>query len=253
MRIARVSYQGGIAFGVIEDDWVAELGGPPIGEISFTGNRVPLADCRLLAPVLPSKIVAVGRNYAAHAAELGNEVPKEPLLFLKPSTAVIGPDEAIRKPAIVQRLDHEAELAVVVQGLVRNADIETAERAILGYTCANDVSARDLQASDGQWTRAKGFDTFCPLGPWIDTAIDPEALAVRARVNGDTRQDGNTDDMVFAPAFLVSYISKIMTLLPGDVILTGTPEGVGPMEPGDVVEVEVEGIGILRNPIVAAG
>jgi 2-keto-4-pentenoate hydratase/2-oxohepta-3-ene-1,7-dioic acid hydratase in catechol pathway len=252
MRIARVSYQGGIAFGVIEDDVVRELDGPPIGALKFTGNTAPLAECRLLAPVLPSKIVAIGRNYAAHAAEHGAQVPTEPLMFLKPSTAVVGPDDAIRKPAGLQRLDHEAELCVVIAGLVRNADEETAARGILGYTCGNDVSARDYQFGDGQWTRGKGFDTFAPLGPWIETELDPVGLRISARVNGQTRQDANTKDLVFTPAFLVSYISRVMTLLPGDVIMTGTPEGVSPMEPGDVCEVEIEGIGTLRNKVLAA-
>jgi len=253
MRIARVHHSGAISFAVVEGDEVAELDGPPIGAMRFTGNRAPLSECRLLAPVLPSKIVAVGRNYAEHAAEFGGDVPEEPLLFLKPSTAVIGPEDPIRKPAGVTRLDHEAELAVVVNGLVRNADEEAAAAAILGYTCGNDVSARDYQATDGQWTRAKGFDTFCPLGPWIETDIDPYGLRIQGRVNGEVRQDANTKELTFPPAFLVSYISKIMTLLPGDVIMTGTPAGVGPVEPGDTVEIEIEGIGVLRNPVVAGG
>jgi len=253
VRIARVAYQGRIAFGVIEGDTVSELDGPPIGDIRFTGNRVPLADCKLLAPVLPSKIVAVGRNYSEHAAELGNDIPDDPLLFLKPSTSIIGPGEAIRKPHGLERLDHEAELAIVIAGLVRNADADQAEAGILGYTCGNDVSARDYQKSDGQWTRAKGFDTFCPLGPWIETNIDPAALRIQSRVNGEPRQDGNTKDMIFDPVYLVSYVSRIMTLLPGDIIMTGTPAGVGPMEPGDDVEVEIEGIGVLRNTVEFGG
>lgn len=251
MRIARVRHGTAVGFGVIEEDAVAELDGPPVGEIRFTGNRVPLAACKLLAPVLPSKVVCVGKNYAEHAAEMGGEVPAEPLLFLKPSTAVIGPEDPIRKPAICERLDHEGELAIVIAGLVRNADEGTAERAILGYTCGNDVTARDLQARDNQWTRAKGFDSFCPLGPWIETEIDAIGLDVEVRLNGEVRQHGNTKDLYFPPAFLVSYISRIMTLLPGDVIMTGTPAGVGPMQPGDTVEVEVGGIGILSNPVEA--
>jgi len=252
VRIARVRLGDAISFAVIEGDEVAELNGPPLGALSFTGNRAALAECTLLAPVLPSKIVAVGKNYAEHAQEFGGEVPEEPLLFLKPSTAVIGPEEAIRKPRGVTRLDHEAELAVVVRGLVRNADEQVAAEAILGYTCANDVSARDYQMSDGQWTRAKGFDTFCPLGPWIETNLDPHALGIQARLNGELRQDSNTKELTFPPAQLVSYVSQIMTLLPGDVILTGTPAGVGPMEHGDTVEVEIEGIGVLRNVVVDA-
>lgn len=254
MRIARVAVNDGIAFALIdEDDLVHEMAGPPIGDIEFTGTTVPLAECRLLAPVLPSKIVAIGKNYHDHATEMGGEVPSEPLMFLKPSTAVIGPDEVIRKPGGVQRLDHEAELAIVIKGLVRNADIDSAADAILGYTCANDVSARDYQESDGQWTRAKGFDTFCPLGPWIETELgDGLNLSIQARLNDQVRQDGDTGQLVFPPAYLVSYISHVMTLLPGDVILTGTPAGVSPMEPGDVIDIDIEGIGTLRNRVEAA-
>lgn len=252
MKIARVQHGDAISFAVLEGDEAAEIDGAPVGAIRFTGNRVPLSEVRLLAPVLPSKIVAVGRNYAEHAAELGNEVPAEPLLFLKPSTAVIGDGDPIRRPPEVERVDHEAELVVVVRGLVRNADPETAARAILGYTCGNDVSARDYQKTDGQWTRAKGFDSFCPLGPWIETDLDPTGLRIQARVNGEPRQDSNTKLLTFTPAFLVSYVSRIMTLLPGDVIMTGTPAGVGPIVPGDEVEVEIEGIGVLRNPVVSA-
>jgi len=252
VKIARVRHGSAVSFGVIEGDTVAELDGPPVGELRFSGNRVPLAECKLLAPVLPSKVVCVGKNYAEHAAEMGGEVPAEPLLFLKPSTAVIGPGDAIRKPAITERLDHEGELAVVIAGLVRNADEEAASQAILGYTCGNDVTARDLQARDNQWTRAKGFDSFCPLGPWIETDIEAVGLDVEVRLNGDVRQRGNTKDLYFPPTFLVSYVSKIMTLLPGDVIMTGTPAGVGPMQAGDRVEVEIGGIGTLSNVVEAA-
>lgn len=253
MRIARFSHKDRIGFGVVEGEQIAELDGPPIGELRFTGLWIPLADSRLLAPTLPSKIVAIGVNYADHASEMGGQVPDEPLMFLKPSTSVIGPGDPIRKPAICERLDHEGELAVVIGGLIRNADEDTAERGILGYTIGNDVTARDLQAKDWQWTRAKGFDSFCPLGPWIETDLDPRALDLHVRLNGEVRQHASTKDLFFPPSFLVSYISKIMTLLPGDVILTGTPAGVGPMEPGDAVEVEIEGIGLLTNPIEAAG
>lgn len=250
MRIARVSSGGGISFAVIEDGVAAEIDGPPVGEIRLTGTRAPLETCRLLAPVLPSKIVAVGKNYAEHAEEMGGTAPAEPLLFLKPSTAVCGPGDPIRKPPVCRRLDYEGELVVVVRGLVRNADEETAARAILGYTIGNDVTARDLQASDGQWTRAKGFDGFAPIGPWIETDLDPGALDIETRLNGEVRQRGSTKQMIHPPAKLVSYVSRIMTLLPGDCIFTGTPAGVGPMEPGDEVEVEIGGIGVLRNPVV---
>lgn len=237
---------------MLEGDVAAEIDGSPVPPIRFTGERAPLGECRLLAPILPSKIVAVGRNYVDHAAELGNEVPTQPLIFLKPSTAVIGPDDAIRKPPGVERLDHEGELCVVIGGLVRKVSEEQAADAILGYTCGNDVSARDLQRADGQWTRAKGFDTFAPLGPWIETEVEGAGLRIETRLNGVARQSATTKDLVFDPVFLVSWISQVMTLLPGDVIMTGTPAGVGPMETGDVVEVEIEGIGVLRNGVEAA-
>jgi 2-keto-4-pentenoate hydratase/2-oxohepta-3-ene-1,7-dioic acid hydratase in catechol pathway len=253
MKIARVSRGGAISFAVIEGDEVAELDGPPIGGLRFTGNRAPLADVRLLAPVLPSKVIAIGLNYPSVAESIGMPLPSQPLISLKPSTAVIGPNDPIRKPSDVEILDHEAELAVVVNGLVRNADEETAAQAILGYTCANDLTSRDLREREGQWTRAKGYDSFYPLGPWIETDLEPLGLRLRARVNGEVRQDANTKEMVFGPVQLVSFVSHVMTLLPGDVISTGTPLGVGAVEPGDVVEIEIEGIGVLRNPVQAAG
>ena len=253
MKIARVARGGAISFAVIEGDEVAELDGPPIGGLRFTGNRAPLADVRLLAPVLPSKVIAVGLNYPSVAESIGMPLPSEPLISLKPSTSVIGPEDPIRKPRDVEILDHEAELAVVVNGLVRNADKETATQAILGYTCANDLTSRDLREREGQWARAKGYDSFCPLGPWIETDVEPLGLRLRARVNGEVRQDANTKEMVFGPVQLVSFVSHVMTLLPGDVISTGTPLGVGAVEPGDVVEIEIEGIGVLRNPVQAAG
>lgn len=244
MKIARVSYDDTISFAVIEGDTAARIDGSPIGAIRFTGDRFPLEHCRLLAPVLPSKIIGAGHNYREH---LDGPKPQDPFVFLKPSTAVIGPGESIRKPSATNEMFHEGELAVVVAGLVRNADLVTAERSILGYTCANDVTARDLQRSDGQWARAKGFDTFCPLGPWIETDLDPSDLKLQVRVNDEVRQDTSTAELVFTPVELVSWLSHVMTLLPGDVILTGTPAGLGPLEPNDTVEVEIEGIGILRN------
>ena len=251
MKICRVSYGGGISFGVIESGDVAELDGPPIGELRFSGKRAPLSDCRLLAPVLPSKIVAIGVNYRDHAQEMGHTLPAEPLMFLKPATAVIGPGDAIQKPAVTQRLDYEGELVVVVGGLVRKADRAAAAEAILGYTIGNDVTARDLQASDGQWTRAKGFDSFAPIGPWIETDLDVASVAIETRLNGEIRQSSNTKNLIFDPVGLVSSVSNVMTLLPGDCIFTGTPAGVGPMEPGDRVEVEIEGIGVLSNTVAA--
>lgn len=251
MKIARVSYGGGISFAVVEGDEAAEIDGPPIGEIRFTGKRVPLADCRLLAPTLPSKIVAIGLNYRDHAEEMGQALPEEPLMFLKPGTAVVGVGDQVRKPPECRRLDYEGELAIVIGGLVRKADRATAVEAILGYTVANDVTARDLQIKDGQWTRGKGFDTFGPLGPWIETDADPSGLDLEVRLNGEIRQQSNTKNLIFDPPALVSHISGVMTLLPGDVIMTGTPSGVGPMEPGDTVEVEISGIGVLTNTVVA--
>jgi 2-keto-4-pentenoate hydratase/2-oxohepta-3-ene-1,7-dioic acid hydratase in catechol pathway len=217
-----------------------------------TGERLELGDgVRLLAPVIPrSKIVAVGKNYADHAKEMGGDVPSSPLLFFKPNTAVVGPDDPIVLPDFSQEVSYEAELALVVGRLTKDVSPERALDHILGYTVANDVTARDAQRTDGQWARAKGFDSSCPLGPWIETELDAEDVGVRSRVNGEPRQDGRTRDLVFDIPFLVSYISEAFTLLPGDVILTGTPAGVGLIDHGDRVECEVEGIGVLSNPVV---
>ncbi|MCW3819983.1 fumarylacetoacetate hydrolase family protein [Micromonospora sp. DR5-3] len=264
MRIARFAHAKGMSFGVVEGEpeagpqglTIAEIDGHPFGQIQFSGARWALSDVRLLSPILPSKVVCVGRNYAEHAAEHGSDVPKEPLLFLKPSTSVIGPRDAIRLPIFSKQVEHEAELAVVIGAPgARRADRAAAERAIFGYTCANDVTARDLQRSDGQWTRAKGFDSFCPLGPWITTGLDVSDLEVRCEVGRnpeemEVRQLGRTKDMVFDVPALVSYISHVMTLLPGDVVLTGTPAGVSPLTDGDTVTVRIEGIGELTNPVV---
>ncbi|GAA2283734.1 fumarylacetoacetate hydrolase family protein [Glycomyces scopariae] len=262
MRIARIAHPTGMSFAVLEGEGpgatAAEIEGHPFAQIKLTGQRWALDDVRLLAPILPSKVVCVGRNYADHAAELGNEVPKEPLIFLKPSTSVIGPGEAIRLPAVSDQVEHEAELAVVI-GLhgARNLDREAAKAAIYGYTCANDVTARDLQKQDVQFTRAKGFDSFCPLGPWIETdwpsnGTDVADAEVRCEVNGEVRQLGSTKDMVFDPATLVAYVSQIMTLIPGDVVLTGTPAGVDRIQAGETVSVSVAGIGTLSNKVVAS-
>ncbi|MGW3992601.1 fumarylacetoacetate hydrolase family protein [Amycolatopsis sp. NPDC004772] len=252
MRLARIAHPGGVAFASIEGDGddaqVLEIAEHPFGQPNFTGKRWPLADVRLLAPILPSKVIAVGRNYAKHAAEFGNEVPSAPMLFLKPSTTVIGPNAAIRRPD-VGRVDFEGELAIVIGQPVKNVPAARAASVILGYTVANDVSARDLQKSDGQWGRAKGFDTFCPIGPWIETSIDASDLALRAEVDGELKQDGRTSDLVHKIPELVEFVSGVMTLLPGDIILTGTPEGVGPIEGGQSVSITVEGIGTLTNPV----
>jgi 2-keto-4-pentenoate hydratase/2-oxohepta-3-ene-1,7-dioic acid hydratase in catechol pathway len=248
-----------MAFGLVEGPadapldalTVAEIAEHPFGPIEPTGRRWALPDVRLLAPILPTKVVGIGKNYAAHIEEMGGPAPDAPIMFLKPSTAVIGPGDAIRLPADAQRVDHEAELAVVIGGVVRDVSRDRALATVLGYTCANDVSARDQQEADGQWARAKGHDSFCPLGPWIETDLDPADLAVRAEVDGAVRQDARTSLLLHDVATLISYVSHVMTLLPGDVILTGTPAGVGPLTVGSTVSVSVEGIGTLTNPVTA--
>ncbi|HTY70976.1 MAG TPA: fumarylacetoacetate hydrolase family protein [Actinomycetes bacterium] len=254
MRIARISLDGTPAFGLVEgapgSETVTVLAGHPFGVIERTERTVDLADVRLLAPVLPSKVVGVGRNYAEHVREMGGEIPDEPVLFLKPSTSVIGPGDPIPYPMLSHEVHHEGELAVVIGRLIREVPIQRAFEAVLGYTCGNDVTARDLQRSDAQWTRAKGFDGFCPLGPWIETELDPSDVALTCSVNGELRQSSRTSLLMRGVAELVAFVSAVMTLLPGDVILTGTPAGVGPLHVGDTVSVEVEGIGTLRNPVV---
>jgi 2-keto-4-pentenoate hydratase/2-oxohepta-3-ene-1,7-dioic acid hydratase in catechol pathway len=254
VRLARIAHpSGGVAFASVEGDGddaqVLEIAEHPFGQPNFTGRRWPLADVRVLAPILPSKVIAVGRNYAKHAAEFGNEVPTAPMLFIKPSTSVIGPNAAIKLPKASSRVDFEGELAIVIGQPVKNVPASKAAAAILGYTVANDVSARDLQKSDGQWGRAKGFDTFCPLGPWIETSLDASDLTLRTEVSGELKQDGRTSDLVHSIEELVEFISGVMTLLPGDVILTGTPEGVGEITDGDEVSITIEGIGTLTNPV----
>jgi 2-keto-4-pentenoate hydratase/2-oxohepta-3-ene-1,7-dioic acid hydratase in catechol pathway len=252
VRLARIAHAGGVAFASIEGDGgdaeVLEIAEHPFGRPNFTGKRWPLADVRLLAPILPSKVIAVGRNYAAHAAEFGNEVPGSPMTFLKPSTSVIGPNVAIKLPAVSERVDFEGELAVVIGQPIKNVPAARASSVILGYTIANDVSARDLQKADGQWGRAKGFDTFCPLGPWIETTLDPSDLAIRTELDGEVKQDSRTSLLIHKIPELVEFVSGVMTLLPGDVILTGTPDGVGPMKNGQQVSITIEGIGRLTNP-----
>jgi 2-keto-4-pentenoate hydratase/2-oxohepta-3-ene-1,7-dioic acid hydratase in catechol pathway len=249
MRLLRFRYGDRIATGAVErgSDEIRVLKGTFFEDPLPTGEMVPLDDVHLLAPVLPSKLVCVGKNYAAHAAEFGMEVPEEPLLFLKPSTAVIGPNDPIQLLPISRRVDYEGELAVVIGRIARDVRAEDAFKYILGYTCANDVTLRDLQKTDDQWARAKGFDGSCPIGPWIETDLDPTDAVVRTRVNGEIRQQASTVDMVFGVATLLEHITTFMTMLPGDALLTGTPEGVGPLADGDVVEVEVEGVGVLRN------
>lgn len=254
MRIARFTTGGDPRFALVEDNTLVVISGDPLYmPVQPTGERVPLDrdDLRLLAPVIPrSKVVGVGRNYADHAREMGNEVPATPMLFLKPNTAVIGPDDPIVLPTWSEEVHVEAELAVVIGKVTRNVPAERALVHVYGFTVANDVTARDAQRRESQWFRAKSFDTSKPLGPWVDTDIDPADVTVRSAVNGEQRQEGSTRDLVFDVPFLISAISEVTTLLPGDVILTGTPEGVGTVEHGDVIDVEVEEIGVLRNPVI---
>jgi len=240
--------------GVVEGDSVRELLGNPLTEWRRAERTWPLNRVKLVAPILPqpSKIVGVGRNYAEHAAEFSNPVPKEPMIFLKPPSSIIGPDDPIVLTALSQNVQHEAEIAVVIgKTCSKLPDSESSQPYILGYTCANDVTARDLQRADGQWTRGKGFDTFCPMGPVIETQVDLAKSSVACFVNGERKQYAPLTDMIFSVDFLVHWISRMMTLLPGDVISTGTPAGVGPLKAGDVVEVVVDGVGTLRNPVVA--
>ncbi len=238
-------------WGRIEGESVRPLFGPPWEGLNAAGSALPLDAVDLLAPTTPGKIIAVGLNYKDHAAEVNKELPAEPMLFSKAVSSVIGPGEPIVLPQDVGRIDYEAELAVVIGRPARYVRPEAAAEVILGYTCLNDVSARRFQETDIQYTRAKGFDTFCPLGPWIVTGLDPNDLAVRAELNGRLVQDSRTSEMVFSVAELVAFISRVMTLYPGDVIATGTPPGVGPLSPGDVIVVEIEGIGRLVNPVIA--
>ena len=287
MRIARFSHNGDVSYGLVlgADRSVAESQAPPTAllrqamaitrqparrqrrradggparrapfggraeDIKLTGVRFPLADVRLLAPILPSKVVCIGKNYADHAREMGGEPPDEPVIFLKPSTAVCGPGDPVQRPVLLsERVDFEGELAVVIGRLCRQVPADRVADVIFGYTCANDVTARDLQARDGQWTRAKGFDTFCPLGPWIETDVDPADLELSTVLNGDVKQHSRTSLLLHGVQALIVFVSQVMTLLPGDVLLTGTPAGIGPMDKGDQVSVTIEGIGTLTNPV----
>ncbi|TCC21993.1 fumarylacetoacetate hydrolase family protein [Kribbella speibonae] len=259
MRIARFSVDDEPKYGVVETDDPEGLVGtvnvldsdPLYRSAQFTGEKLQLADVRLLAPVIPrSKVVCVGRNYAAHAAELGNDVPTQPMIFLKPNTSVIGPRDGIVYPEQTNDLHFEGELAIVIGRICRDLPKERVNEVIFGYTVANDVTARDLQKSDGQWARAKGYDTFCPLGPWISTEFDASDVRVSTELNGEPKQDGRTSQFIFDIPEVLAYITSFTTLLPGDVVLTGTPAGVGPMLPGDEVSVSVEGLGTLTNKVI---
>ena len=252
MKIVRIrTADDDIAYGAVESGGIQVHRGTPFVAWEPTETVLPFDEVQLLAPVFPTKIVAVGENYADHAAEMGGEVPAEPVIFMKPATAVIGPEAPVVIPPESSEVLHEAELAIVVGKVSHLVAPEDAGAHILGYTAGNDVTADDLQRRDGQWTRAKGFDTFCPLGPAIETELDPQGLSITCSVNGEIRQDGTTDDMIRGVAELFAFVTSVMTLLPGDVVLTGTPAGVGPVRPGDRMEVAIERIGALRNPVVA--
>jgi 2-keto-4-pentenoate hydratase/2-oxohepta-3-ene-1,7-dioic acid hydratase in catechol pathway len=250
MRLCRVIHEGDVRYGIVGDEGAIML----ISDEPFAAwepvAEIPLPGAEFLAPVVPTKVVCVGVNYRDHAEEMDHETPAAPVLFLKPPTAVIGPRADVVWPDMAGRVDHECELAVVVGRHARRISADEASNVILGYTCANDVTARDLQEVDGQWTRSKGFDTFCPLGPWVDTDADPSDLAIECLVNGRVTQSGRTSDMIFGVPAIVSFVSNVMTLLPGDVVLTGTPGGIGPMDRGDQIEVRIEGIGSLENRLV---
>jgi 2-keto-4-pentenoate hydratase/2-oxohepta-3-ene-1,7-dioic acid hydratase in catechol pathway len=259
VRIARFTVADQIAFGIVEGDdtdpasmTVTAIDGHPFAPFEKTGASFGLDDVRLLPPVLPNKVIGIGKNYADHAREMGGEAPLTPVMFLKPSTTVIGHGEALTLPAQSQQVEFEGEIAVVIGRLSRDVPSHRVPDVVLGYTCADDVTARDLQRADGQWTRAKGFDGFCPLGPWIETAVDAERLAVRTLVNGEVRQSAPASEMVHSISDLVVFASSVMTLLPGDVILTGTPAGVGRLAAGDRVDVEVAGVGTLTHRVMAA-
>jgi 2-keto-4-pentenoate hydratase/2-oxohepta-3-ene-1,7-dioic acid hydratase in catechol pathway len=254
MRLGRIASPDGVAFVSIEgedgSETAREIAEHPFGTPTFTGRQWPLADVRLLAPILASKVVAMGKNYAAHAAEMGSAPPESPVIFIKPNTSIIGPGLPIQLPPSASEVHHEGELAIVIGRPCKDVTASRAAEVILGYTIGNDVSARDHQRADGQWTRAKGHDTFCPLGPWIVTDLDPSDLAIRTEVNGEVRQSSRTSLLLHDVGAIVEWVSAVMTLLPGDVILTGTPEGVGPIVDGDTVSVTIEGIGTLANPVV---
>ncbi len=250
MRLVRFQLEERAVYGILRDDTIEEIAGDPFGDLRTVKRFYDLSRVKLLAPCSPSKIIAVGLNYRDHAKELGFSIPENPVLFLKPPTAVIGPDDLIKYPAMSKQVDYEAELGIVIKGRSGNVQPARARDHILGYTCANDVTARDLQKKDGQWTRAKSFDTFCPVGPWIETGLNPDDLQIEAYLNNKRRQFSRTSQFVFPVNDLVSFISQVMTLEPGDLIITGTPSGIGPMQPGDEIEVRIEGIGSLRNRVV---
>jgi 2-keto-4-pentenoate hydratase/2-oxohepta-3-ene-1,7-dioic acid hydratase in catechol pathway len=250
MKIVRYTTGTRAEYGIWDSEVIQSLAGSPYRTIKTTNRYHKFSDVRILSPCLPSKIVALGLNYHSHAEEVKFSIPAEPLIFLKPSTSVIGPEDDIIYPESSQQVDYEGELGVVMKSRTRQVSREEAMGHVLGYTCINDVTARDLQTRDKQWTRAKGFDTFAPIGPCIETAIDPLNLSLETYLNNELKQQANTSDLIFSVPELVSFISHVMTLLPGDIIATGTTSGIGPMLPGDTVEVKIEQIGTLRNYVV---
>lgn len=247
MKIARVIYKNKERWGSINADVITFLKKSPYSKIEPTKQKVPLKFCKLLPPVIPTKIICVGLNYKDHARELNMDIPKQPIIFLKPVSSLIGQEDIIKYPKQVNRLDYEAELAVVIKKTAKNIKVAQVEKYIFGYICLNDVTARDVQKIDGQWTRAKSFDTFCPVGPWVETNLNPQCLMVRSYLNGKVRQESTTKNFIFPIDYIVAFISSVMTLLPGDIIATGTPFGVGPMARGDKIEIEIEGVGRLVN------
>lgn len=250
MRVARFSDNGAPKYGVVDGPELSVLQGHPLVDgYETTGERVAIKEVKLLSPTLPSKIVCIGMNYQAHAMEIGQDVPDEPLMFFKPNTAVVGPGDQIQLPNQSDQVELEIELAVVIGKLTKNVSVAEASEHIWGYTVGNDVTARDLQFSDLQWARSKGFDTFCPIGPWIETEFEAEDQVIESRVNGEVRQKASLSDMNFKPLELVSYVSENVTLLPGDVIVTGSPAGISKIDSGDVIECEIEGVGTLINPV----
>jgi len=250
MKIVRFAAGRKVSYGILSGDTVQCMKGKPFHSIQPVNQQYQLGEVKLLSPCTPSKVVAIGLNYLSHAQETNASLPKAPLIFLKPSTAVIGPEDDIFYPAMSNRVDYEGELGVVIKKRARQVSLEDALDYVLGYTCFNDVTARDLQSADGQWTRAKGFDTFAAIGPCIETELDPGNVALETYLNGKLKQQGNTSDLIYSVPELISFISKVMTLLPGDIIATGTPSGIGPMKPGDTVEIRIEQIGTLRNYVV---
>ena len=251
MRVVRLLHEGDCRYGLADDTTITLISDEPFSAWEPEGV-VPLVHAQLLCPVTPTKVVCVGLNYRKHIAEMGHDTPAEPVIFIKPSTAVIGPWQHIPIPEGVGRVDYEGELGVVIGRRTHRASPELAAENVLGFLCGNDVTARDIQKVDGQWSRAKGFDGFCPLGPWVATDVDPSDLLLETRVNGEVRQSAHTSDMIFDPYTLVSFVSSVMTLVPGDVILTGTPGGIGPLETGDKVEIRIEGVGSLENDVVCS-